>query len=135
MDYRDLIMHNLSTEFSDNISEAVRIVPMRLRVASRSPCLVPGYADRPTLHVEGETSGSSPSGHVRRLHGTVGVVADGSVRWCLYSTVDGGDADEWVTEGLQVGGLNSAMGVLGMWTGAQHERMDPLGPFWAWKVG
>ena len=35
--------------------------------------------------------------------------------------------DEWVSEGVQVGGVASAMGVLGMWTGAQHERMDPLG--------
>ena len=35
--------------------------------------------------------------------------------------------DEWVSEGVQVGGVASAMGILGMWTGAQHERMDPLG--------
>ena len=35
--------------------------------------------------------------------------------------------DEWVSEGIQVGGVASAMGILGMWTGAQHERMDPLG--------
>ena len=34
--------------------------------------------------------------------------------------------DEWVSEGIQVGGVASAMGILGMWTGAQHERMDPL---------
>ena len=44
-----------------------------------------------------------------------------------YSTVEGGNADEWVSEGVQVGGVASAMGVLGLWTGAQHERMDPLG--------
>jgi len=27
------------------------------------------------------------------------------------------------------------MGVVGMWTSAEHELSDPLGPFWAWKVG
>ena len=32
-----------------------------------------------------------------------------------------------MSEGVQVGGVASAMGVLGLWTGAQHERMDPLG--------
>lgn len=32
-----------------------------------------------------------------------------------------------MTEGIQIGDATSAMGVLGMWTGAQHERMDPLG--------
>ena len=37
--------------------------------------------------------------------------------------------DEWLSEGVQVGGVASAMGVLGLWTGAQHERMDPLGAF------
>lgn len=42
---------------------------------------------------------------------------------------------EWATEGVQLGGRGSAMGVIGMWTGAEHERSDPLGPFWAWKVG
>lgn len=64
-----------------------------------------------------------------------------------------GDPTEWVTEGVQVGGPGSAMGVLGFWTGSQHEKMDPLGdcfpllalwiecsrcrlgPCWAWKVG
>ena len=39
---------------------------------------------------------------------------------------DSGPA-EWVTEGIQIGEATSGMGVLGMWTGAQHERMDPLG--------
>lgn len=43
--------------------------------------------------------------------------------------MDGGDADEWVSEGVQVGGVTSAMGVLGIWTGAYHERMDPIGKF------
>ncbi len=37
--------------------------------------------------------------------------------------------DEWLSEGVQVGGVASAMGVLGLWTGAQHERMDPLGAY------
>ena len=37
--------------------------------------------------------------------------------------------DEWVSEGVQVGGVASAMGVLGLWTGAQHEHMDPLGVY------
>ncbi|KAI0925420.1 hypothetical protein AcV7_005672 [Taiwanofungus camphoratus] len=136
MDYRDLILHNLSSEFNDpHLQEAVRIVPMRLRVASYSPSPIPIFGDRPTIHVVGETSGSSPSGQVRRVRGTVSVIADGSVRWTLYSSVDGGDADEWVSEGVQVGGVTSAMGVLGIWTGAYHERMDPIGPSWAWKVG
>lgn len=36
-------------------------------------------------------------------------------------------AAEWITEGVQLGEAQSAMGVIGMWTGALHERMDPIG--------
>ncbi|KAI0704395.1 hypothetical protein C8T65DRAFT_653863 [Cerioporus squamosus] len=135
MDYRDLILHNLSGEFEDpHLSEAVRIIPMRLRIRSYSPCSIPGYEHLPTIHVVGETLRGVMPGRPRKMHGTVSIIADGSVRWTLYSTVEGGNADEWVSEGIQVGGVASAMGILGMWTGAQHERMDPLGPCWAWKV-
>lgn len=49
------------------------------------------------------------------------------MRYKQFSSVEGADVDEWVSEGVQVGGVGSAMGFLGMWTGAQHERMDPLG--------
>jgi hypothetical protein len=34
---------------------------------------------------------------------------------------------EWASEGVQLGGRGSAMGVIGMWTGAEHEPSDPLG--------
>lgn len=40
-------------------------------------------------------------------------------------------------EGVQVGEIGSAMGVIGMWTGASHERGDPIGLFrllfWSWR--
>jgi hypothetical protein len=42
------------------------------------------------------------------------------------SQPDSEDA-EWVTEGVQIGSIGSAIGVLGMWTGAEHVRTDPLG--------
>ncbi|KAL1942277.1 hypothetical protein VTO73DRAFT_6341 [Trametes versicolor] len=136
MDYRDLILHNLSGEFDDSrMGEAVRLVGMTLRVERYSPSLVPGYEHLPTIHVVGQSDGASIMGPPRRIHGTVGVIADGSVRWMLFSSVESAEVDEWVSEGVQVGGVGSAMGFLGMWTGAQHERMDPLGPCWAWKVG
>ncbi|KAI1786099.1 hypothetical protein LXA43DRAFT_1035086 [Ganoderma leucocontextum] len=136
LDYRDLILHNLSGEFEDpHLQEAVRIVSMRLRIKSYSMSGVPEYAHLPTIHFVGETTGATIHGQPRSLRGTVSVIADGSVRWALYSTVEGGDMDEWLSEGVQVGGVASAMGVLGLWTGAQHERMDPLGPCWSWKVG
>ncbi|KZT64676.1 hypothetical protein DAEQUDRAFT_769469 [Daedalea quercina L-15889] len=137
LDYRDLISHNLSSDFNDpELTEAVRIVPMRLRVAGYAPPAVPAFPDKPTLLVEGETAADAHSGVRRRLRGSVRAVKDGSIHWQIVLVGQNpGDADEWITEGVQIGGTTSAMGVLGLWTGSQHERMDPLGPFWAWKVG
>ncbi|KAH9938773.1 uncharacterized protein BXZ73DRAFT_44464 [Epithele typhae] len=136
MDYRHLICmshpYQRSGEFEDpRLQEAVRIITMRLRVKSYSPADNPDFAHLPNIHVEGETLGSLP-GPPRQMEGTVSVIADGSVRWQLYSSVEGARSYEWVSEGVQLGGVASAMGVLGMWTGAQHERMDPLGecPVW-----
>ena len=45
---------------------------------------------------------------------------------CQVSFREDGEG-EWATEGVQLGGRGSAMGVIGMWTGAEHERSDPLG--------
>ncbi len=43
----------------------------------------------------------------------------------LFPREDG--EDEWVSEGVQLGGRGSSMGVIGMWTGAEHNPDDPLG--------
>ncbi|KAK7696445.1 hypothetical protein QCA50_001102 [Cerrena zonata] len=135
MDYRDLILHNLSNGFNDpTLQEAVRIVPMRLRVSHYTPAKIPQFPHRPTIHLEGETAGPAGTSGIRRIRGTVQMISDGSIRWTLYSSALENGPDEWVTEGIQVGEVTSVMGILGMWTGAQHAHMDPLGPFWAWKV-
>lgn len=45
-----------------------------------------------------------------------------------YSSVeDNPHEDQWVSEGIQIGGAGSQIGVLGMWTGASHDIDDPLG--------
>ncbi|KIK55583.1 hypothetical protein GYMLUDRAFT_47798 [Collybiopsis luxurians FD-317 M1] len=90
----------------------------------------------PVIHVEGEFRGSDVDETVtRRARGTVRMIGDRAIRWNLISSeVSSPDRDEWVMEGVQVGGIGSAMGVVGMWTGAGHERGDPIGPSWAWKM-
>ena len=52
---------------------------MRLRIKSYSPCDVPGYTHLPTIHITGETLGSAIP--TRKIHGTVSMIGDGSVRW------------------------------------------------------
>lgn len=47
--------------------------------------------------------------------------------WSQYSIIDDDGTAEWVSEGIQIGQVKSAMGILGMWTGADHDRTDPIG--------
>ncbi|KAI0052789.1 hypothetical protein FA95DRAFT_1553055 [Auriscalpium vulgare] len=135
LDYRDLIANNvreLHTRFNDqSLCEVMRIIPFTLRVASYSSA-PPEWPGRPKIHVEGEISGSGS--HTRRVRGTVEMVGGGDVRWSMITLREDGDG-EWQSEGVQLGGLRSATGVIGLWTGAEHEQMDPLGAFWSWKVG
>ena len=77
----------VSMQFNDpTLQEAVRIVPMRLRVVGFTPSEIPEFPDRPTIHVEGETAGPAGSSSVRKVHGQVGMIADGNIRWTLVST-------------------------------------------------
>jgi len=151
--------------YHHDLPEITRIFPMTLRIAGYSKSRTPPLASPtspaagsassssgtcaalpdsssliwklPIIHVEGESVGSDTDlTSMRRIKGTVSVIGDDAIRWSLASSYDGDSDDpEWITEGVQIGCIGSAMGVLGMWTGAEHARMDPLGPFWAWKVG
>ena len=59
---------------------------MRLRIKSYSPCRIPGCEQFPEIHVVGETLPGVIPGRPRRMHGTVSMIADGSVRWNLVSS-------------------------------------------------
>ncbi|KAG8215867.1 hypothetical protein J3R82DRAFT_7824 [Butyriboletus roseoflavus] len=94
----------------------------------------------PVIHFSGSSVGSDRGlDDGRTVEGSVQLIGGGEVRWQMdtytqESTMPGTTTPEWSSEAVQVGGIGSAVGVLGMWTGAGHERADPLGPFWAWKV-
>jgi len=88
----------------------------------------------PIIHIIGDM-GTPEYGPVRTMKGTVSLIGDNAVRWSMTLNRTGDQGPEWSTEGVQIGALGSALGVIGMWTGAAHARSDPLGPFWFWKVG
>ncbi|KAI0689154.1 hypothetical protein C8T65DRAFT_746314 [Cerioporus squamosus] len=143
LDYDDLIYHNSYGDFIDPaLDEAWIIVPLSLKITGYSAPSLAAYPDRPTIHVKGEMGGAGWVGSVeaddddiRHCHGTVSMLPDGSVRWSLTSTAPNSVQDEWASEAVQLGGVGSAMGSLGMWTGAFHEDEDPLGVIWQWRVG
>jgi len=148
LDYRDLLINNLQfgqNRFNDDtLQEALRIFPMTLRISKYSwppmsafsPSSSPSHSGRsrlPTIHVEGEMAGIDQE-ITRYIKGTVSMIGDGTVRWSLISSRSNDSPPEWSTEGVQIGGVGSALGVIGLWTGADHERTDPLGAFWLWRV-
>ena len=134
--------------------EALRVFPMALRVERYSWPAESSKASTPRLpiiHIIGDM-GTPEYGPVRTMKGTVSLIGDNAVRWSMvgacplldrvhanstHQTLNrtGDQGPEWSTEGVQIGALGSALGVIGMWTGAAHARSDPLGPFWFWKVG
>ncbi|KAJ7770858.1 hypothetical protein DFH07DRAFT_879913 [Mycena maculata] len=147
LDYRDLLMHNVdiaSAGFGlDDLQEEIRIFPMTLRITQYSPPpRPPPGADPnqllyrlPVIHVAGESRGTdTDEGSGRAIEGTVRMIGDGAVRWSMTSSEAAGADPEWVTESVQVGDIGSAVGIIGLWTGAEHSSTDPLGPCWAWKI-
>ncbi|KAK1226407.1 hypothetical protein PQX77_010618 [Marasmius sp. AFHP31] len=110
-------------------------------------------SSRPTLYFTGTSRGNS--GNEATIEGSVSIGKDGCVRWHFVSTVctlpflrwnrlrskidliqatmyDG--VTQWCSQGVQIGNIGSAAGVVGNWTTSLHEEDDPVGPFWLWKV-
>jgi len=120
----------LNTEIleDDEFQEAIRLIELNLRVTDALPC--PSHPHRPVLRFEGSSKGAQ--GNEARVKGMVFMTPDNQVRWKFVSVYDG--RTQWSSEGIQIGGMASAMGVLGIWTGSNHLEQDPVGPFWLWKV-
>ncbi|KAI9453757.1 hypothetical protein F5148DRAFT_1232025 [Russula earlei] len=106
----------------------MRIILLTLRITHHSR-VPPQWPGRSMIHVAGDWHTTATLPDLAPVRGTVEMVSSGDIRW----TLDG--QGQWSSVGVQLGGPGSAMGVIGMWTGAEHELSDPLGPFWAWKVG
>ncbi|KAF7320003.1 hypothetical protein MKEN_00784200 [Mycena kentingensis (nom. inval.)] len=146
LDYRDLLMHNVdipSISFGrEDLQETIRIFPMTLRIVRYEPPPQPPHGADPNdliyrlpiIHVLGGSRGSDSDDVVQRVVcGTVRMIGGGAVRWAMTSGVSL-DEPEWVTECVQIGGLGSAIGIMGTWTGCEHSTTDPIGPCWAWKI-
>ncbi|KAF8525198.1 hypothetical protein BU17DRAFT_41915 [Hysterangium stoloniferum] len=115
----------------EEFQEAIRLIELNLRVTETIPCNL--HPHRPILRFEGASKGAQ--GNEARVRGTVRMTLDGQVRWKFVSAVSVYDGrTQWISEGIQIGGVASAMGVIGTWTGAEHTERDPVGPFWLWKV-
>jgi len=160
MDYRDLFEYNFrnpSIQSDDDslvntdifegefFGEAFRVLEMQLCITSigdpspSSSSSSSSYSDegedeysdpnRPIIYFEGKSDGGTPS--ESRIRGTVSPMPCGGIQWKLTSSFAG--QERWCSNGAQVGGVGSAVGVLGAWSSVDHSPMDPAGPFWLWK--
>ena len=101
-----------------------------MRVTSIDPPSGRHPERKPTIHFEGNTLGGGSN--EARVRGTVHDEGDEVVRWSVSSIV-GGEM-RWHTEGVQIGGVQSAAGWVGCWTSPAHETYDPAGPNWTYKL-
>ncbi|KAG9314698.1 hypothetical protein JVU11DRAFT_5505 [Chiua virens] len=126
-----------------HFSEATRLIELKLYLITSDA--VPKYytlerfpqsedAMYPTLYFSGSSFGIH--GNEATVVGSVYMCDDGVVRWRFVSVREG--RMQWSSEGVQLGGIASAMGIVGTWTGAHHERGDPAGKMkhmlWKTKV-
>jgi len=123
---------------SPEFNEALRSLDVEFKVLAfgEMPESYP-YPDRPPIHFRGrvvlsEDEALNPiAPNDANMVGTVTMTGDGEVRWSFTSGEEGHAV--WSSEGVQIGGVRSAYGVLGTWTTVFHDENDPVGPFWLRK--
>ncbi|KIO23080.1 hypothetical protein M407DRAFT_113448 [Tulasnella calospora MUT 4182] len=153
MDYRDFARfnfhlrgngrrHDISIFEESDFMEATRIITVELRItriesfsdSRHSPAAV--RLNRPRIHFAGKSYMPHPHGppaiEMSRLRGFVECLASEDIRWQMISSYGG--EERWSSEGVQIGGVGSARGVVGCWTGVDHDIGDPVGPYCFWKV-
>lgn len=118
-----------------NAIEACRSITMELHATSLSPPELSDHPDWPVVYFEGTARahylGHDPNG-TSNIRGSVRMTKEGEVRWISVSVYNG--EERWKSDGIQVGGIRSARGVLGHWFDKDHSEHGPVGPTAFWKV-
>ncbi|KAM3499304.1 hypothetical protein MY11210_009621 [Beauveria gryllotalpidicola] len=144
LDYNDFINYNfpMGGSFPENlprpgisVGEATRLIILKLHITRIEP---PGPDDGqalPVVHFAGDSrlldDGWDANG-TSELKGTVRLTKEGEVRWTSASIYNG--EERWKSEGIQVGGVRSARGVLGFWFDSEYDAHGPVGPTAIWKA-
>ncbi|KAL2016273.1 hypothetical protein VTK56DRAFT_4017 [Thermocarpiscus australiensis] len=115
-----------------NVGEATRVMMMRVRVTKIEPPGVGDHPDHPVVHFNGisrSLDGENPDSDLR---GTARMTPEGEVRWTTYSIFNG--EERWKSEGIQLGGIRSARGVVGTWFDKDYNERGPCGSMAYWKM-
>lgn len=129
-----IVTHNIPRPPLDR-GEATRLILMDLEVTRIEP---PGPNDDqgfPVVHFKG-VSRSFDTDFVEDVHstlsGSVRLTEEGEVKWSSVSAFDG--QERWRSEGVQIGGVQSARGVVGTWFDSDYDIHGPVGPTAFWKA-
>lgn len=57
---------------------------------------------------------------IDRYTGTVRTTRGGAIRWTSFSIIHG--TERWRSEGVQIGGIRSARGILGNWFDKDYDE-------------
>ncbi|KAH9075768.1 hypothetical protein EDB83DRAFT_2218397, partial [Lactarius deliciosus] len=129
--------------FDDEHQEASRLLRLDLRIITveSDPRVLEKLPDpsRPPITFGGTMRGFNSEEALNRVvRGTVCVMKDGNIRWSFVSALE---SFELITssssEGVQIGGVCSAAGVVGAWSSAHHEQgrfllSSPSSPSWTY---
>ena len=86
---------------------------------------------KPIIHFGGSTTGGG--GVETQIQGMVRDEGGDVIRWTV-SSIAGGEM-KLRTEGVQIGGVQSAAGWVGCWITSTRGPFDAAGPSWAYKIG
>ncbi|SPJ85489.1 uncharacterized protein FTOL_11270 [Fusarium torulosum] len=150
LDYSDFFAFNFSFSGDElvapdatrpplDVGEATRLIMMRIHVTSIEP---PGPEDGqelPVVHFRGlsrsldDSFDDNANSDIRAFNvkGTARLTKEGEVRWTTFSIFHG--VERWRSEGVQIGGVRSARGVVGNWFDRDYDVHGPAGPTAFWK--
>lgn len=116
--------------------EATRLLMMRIEATRvEGPGEHDDGQELPVVHFTGTArpvEAPSDMTHQATLRGSVRLTRHGDVRWTTFSVYHG--EERWRSEGIQLGGINSAFGVVGNWFDKDLDPHGPVGPTAFWKV-
>ncbi|KIW88194.1 uncharacterized protein Z519_11305 [Cladophialophora bantiana CBS 173.52] len=147
LDYNDLYRFNFERNIDIPMDqerepittrEAFRLISLQLhvtRIEEQEEKGEDGEDLLPVVYFEGTSRSTfmawDPNAH-SRIRGSVRQTPTKAIRWTSFSIFHG--EERWRSEGVQIGGLRSARGILGNWFDKDYDVHGPAGPTAFWKV-
>ncbi|KAH7249036.1 uncharacterized protein BKA55DRAFT_594856 [Fusarium redolens] len=128
-----------------DVGEATRIIMMKVNVTSIEEPAPEDGQELPVVHFRGvsrsldDSFDDNANSNIRagvnvrtfNVKGTARLTKEGEVRWTTFSIFHG--VERWRSEGIQIGGVRSARGVVGNWFDSDYDVHGPAGPTAFWK--